>query len=127
MGRLQVEQDLDGKVYLIFAFEVTTTPTIQLVHHRPYVRFILTNKLLLYQTSAILLYYCLFLHSRRSAISQNLFERRLVAIQHRLYAEMLVYIFPAATMIYVVQPASLYRRDHLVPFTGADQNAYLAV
>ena len=33
VGRLQVEKDLDDKTLLIAAFEVATTPTIQLVHH----------------------------------------------------------------------------------------------
>jgi hypothetical protein len=33
VSRFQVEKDLDGKALLIFAFEVATTPTIQLVHH----------------------------------------------------------------------------------------------
>src|SRR5215212_1018287 len=36
VGRLQVEKDLDDEALLIFAFEVTTTPTIQLVHHCPH-------------------------------------------------------------------------------------------
>jgi hypothetical protein len=33
VGSLQVEKDLDDEALLIFAFEVATTPTIQLVHH----------------------------------------------------------------------------------------------
>jgi hypothetical protein len=44
MGCLRVEKDLDGKALLIFAFEVTTTPTIQLAHHCPCTRSFPTNK-----------------------------------------------------------------------------------
>ena|SRR5215217_4344964 len=33
VSRFQVEKDLDNEALLIFALEVATTPTIQLVHH----------------------------------------------------------------------------------------------
>src|SRR4051812_46313689 len=78
------------------------------------------NKLLLYT-------YRVFLYSRCSAIGQDLFECRFVAVQHRLDAEMLVYVLPAAMRIYLLHLPILYRRYHLVPFAGVGQNAYLAV
>jgi hypothetical protein len=33
VSRFQVEKDLDNEALFIFAFEVATTPTIQLVYH----------------------------------------------------------------------------------------------
>jgi hypothetical protein len=47
VGRLQMEEELDDEALRIFAFEVTTTPTIQLVHGFPYVHDNFTTKLLL--------------------------------------------------------------------------------
>ena len=47
VGRLQMEEELDDEALLVFAFEVTTTPTIQLVHGFPYVHDDFTTKLLL--------------------------------------------------------------------------------
>ena len=47
VGRLQMEEELDDEALLVFAFEVTTTPTIQLVHGFPYVPDSFTTKLLL--------------------------------------------------------------------------------
>src|SRR5215218_1187576 len=62
-----------------------------------------------------------------SAIGQDLLERRLVAFDHRLDAETLVYVLPAAVGIYVLQTTALDRRNHLVPLTLTDQNTYLTV
>jgi hypothetical protein len=47
VGRLQMEEELYDEALRVFAFEVTTTPTIQLVHGFPYVHDNLTTKLLL--------------------------------------------------------------------------------
>src|SRR5215212_2049816 len=62
-----------------------------------------------------------------SAIGQDLFERGLVAVDHRLDAESLFYVLPAAIRIYLLQTPTRYRPSHLVPLTLADQNTYLTV
>src|SRR5918999_2755202 len=55
----------------------------------------------------------------------DLFEGSLIAVDHRLHTESLLYVLPAAMGIYLNQPPTLYGLNHLVPLPRFDDDTYL--